>query len=169
MNTLTKVGLAFIAWQLFKPTVEIGKMGKYKFIPVYSELPEGSKNGKTNIAFAKGKPGVYIIKENNKIVYVGYSGTDVYRTALRHFQQWSDSAYPNRITYVDKLRSKKYTIRIVLTSASRAIKLETGLIRKHKPRDNFEKLNSLLEEKGETQIQKVVDEYTYIDTEEAPF
>jgi hypothetical protein len=55
---------------------------KTKFLPPYDE------NGKTNFPSRK-RTGVYLIKENGIIVYVGYSGKDLYKTMYRHFEQWT--------------------------------------------------------------------------------
>jgi hypothetical protein len=49
-----------------------------------------NKYGKTNFGFTENKSGVYLIKSKrtNKIVYVGYSASNLYKTMYRHFQSW---------------------------------------------------------------------------------
>lgn len=114
----------------------IGKMHKTKFVPVFKSL-EGDRS-KFNLKGTQGKSGCYIIKENGKIVYVGYSGSNLYKTITRHFQDWNDRSQ-DRITYdVSKYR-KKYTIRIVFASPTKAKQLEKDLILKYQPRDNKDK------------------------------
>lgn len=146
---------------------EIGAMKVHKFIPVYSRVPSRGKPGRSNIHFAKGKSGVYLIKENGKTVYVGQSQTDLYRTAIRHFQEWNDKQQPQRITYKNNLESKRYTIRIVLVSPTRAVKLEEGLIKKYRPRDNFEKLSYI--DQPSSAVNKIVKEYQEEYADEVPF
>ena len=132
------IGIAafLILREIFKPP-SIGKLNKYRFIPVYDRLPTSHSNGKTNIAWAKGRKGVYIIKEDNKIVYVGSSSSDLYRTAIRHFQTWNDSMSSERVSYKSKLNRHRYTVRIIEADNRRLRILEAALIEKHNPRDNF--------------------------------
>lgn len=86
------------------------------------------------------RAGVYIIKENNKIVYVGMSKGNLYKTLYRHFQQWHHSQQ-EVVTYVNKLSRNRYTVRVILCTPLQAEKLERGLIIKYKPRDNEIKYN----------------------------
>jgi excinuclease UvrABC nuclease subunit len=100
-------------------------------MPVYKD------DRNTNIGFSKGKSGVYIIQNKvGDICYIGYSASDVYKTCLRHFQSWEDSKQV-RVAYADKTA---YRVRIILTTADRAAKLEMALIIKHRPKDNPNKL-----------------------------
>lgn len=100
--------------------------------------PPYNAAGKTNYPFIRKKTGIYIIRENGKIVYIGYSGIDIYRTMYRHFQSWNHRGQVV-ITYVDKLSSKKYTVQVTLCSPAKAEKLERTLVIKHQPRDNENK------------------------------
>ena len=52
-------------------------MKKTKYIDVFKTL-KSKKGRKTNLSFAFGKSGVYIIKEDNKIVYIGQSSSNLY-------------------------------------------------------------------------------------------
>lgn len=99
-----------------------------------------NKSGKTNFPDRE-RPGVYLIKEkaSGKIVYVGYSGNNLYRTMYRHFQQWTHSDQPV-ITYANK-GPEKYLCRVIYCTAKQAVTLEELLILKHEPRDNPQKLD----------------------------
>ena len=84
------------------------------------------KNGKTAFRHISGKAGVYLIKsiKTGKILYVGHSKTDLYKTMYRHFQEWNDNTQV-RTTFANK---NAYTVRVVLTTPARAARLEKGLI-----------------------------------------
>lgn len=110
----------------------IGAISKTKFLQPYDD------NGKTTFRNANKKPGVYLIKENGEIVYVGYSGKNIYRTMYRHFQKW-DHPYQEVITY-NHSGVNKYTVRVIFTTPQQAERLEAYLINKYKPRDNSNKL-----------------------------
>lgn len=165
-----------ILWILFnqpEPKIsdsEIAALKAFKFIPVYKVLPHKTNNdrGKSNILFSNGKSGVYIIKEDNKIVYVGFSRTNLYRTIMRHFQDWNDRETPDRINYRYKTRRKKYTIRIVFAPAKKAFNLEKALILKYNPRDNAQKYESYLEV-HEKIVDKEMEEYWESAKEPPPF
>ena len=57
-------------------------MKVYKWVHPYNE------NDKPAIKSSWEKSGIYIIKQNDKIVYVGQSGYNLYKTMYRHFQSW---------------------------------------------------------------------------------
>lgn len=136
-----------------------GRIQKIRYIPVYKELPTDGRPGKLNIGFAKGKSGVYLIKEDGVIVYVGQSSSDLYTTISRHFQQWIDNGR-ERITYDSNLHRYRYTVRIVFVSPTRALRLEEALIRKHRPRDNSFKLHQIeLYPAEEMKQQEILQEY----------
>jgi len=89
-------------------------------------------NGKTNFNI-QGRPGVYMIYKNDELRYIGYSGTNLYKTLYRHFQSWKDKTQ-TRVTYKDL---KGITVRIVYTTnGSQASNLERALIVKYAPIDN---------------------------------
>jgi hypothetical protein len=139
---------------------------KTKFVPVYKNLKDKELgwNTETNIAFAQGKTGVYIIKENGKITYIG-SGTNVYKNALRHFEPRKTRSGQRYDKYLDK---NDYTIRIVLTNTiKQAAALEMALIRKHNPRDNYVKYE-LISDYDERKANTIEEEYKYWEVE-APF
>lgn len=109
-----------------------------RFIKPY--VREGEKL-KSNIRFALNQSGVYIITRFGQIVYIGYSGSNLYKTAHRHFQAWKDKTQA-RVTYNinPKTDLEEFKIRIILCSPGRAAKLEKALIVKHQPIDNPDKL-----------------------------
>lgn len=122
-------------------------MKKFKFIPIYQE----ADRNKTNISFATGKSGIYLIKEDNKIVYVGHSASNLYKTITRHFQTWNDRQQ-DRIVY-PKNKRHRYSVRIIFTTPKQSGRLEMYLINKMRPRDN--------EKKYETYQQTLYDINTY--------
>lgn len=123
------------------------KLLKSRFISPYA-------SERSNISFAKGKAGVYLIAFNGEIRYVGYSESDVEKTCLRHFQSWNDKTQA-RVTY----RSRTdVTVRIILTTPARAAELEKALIIKLRPADNPNKLNSYLG-KVPKSAEQILEEY----------
>ena len=102
-------------------------MRVFKFLPPYD------RDGKTTFPAARKRSGVYLIKENGILVYVGYSGTDLYKTLYRHFQEWNDKQY--RVTYQSRLSVNNYTVRVIFCTSKQATKLEAALILDKKPRD----------------------------------
>jgi hypothetical protein len=90
--------------------------------------------------------GVYMIKENNNIVYIGMSQSDVVSALYRHFYEWKDvRQYANRVTYFDKLHKKKYTCVILATTKQQAPLFEQSMIITLKPRDNREFYEDVVE------------------------
>jgi len=83
------------------------------------------------------RSGVYLIfGKNNKLVYVGHSKSDLYKTVLRHFQSWNDKTQ-FRAVY----NRRTHSIRLISTTKAKAYNLESALIKKYKPKDNTQKLN----------------------------
>lgn len=91
--------------------------------------------GRTAFRNTLNKSGVYEIKENGRIVYIGFSGVNLYKTLYRHFEAWTHKTQ-KVVSYAG--RRKRYTIRVTLCSPRDAYALEAALIKKHKPRDNEE-------------------------------
>lgn len=131
---------------------------KSRFLPVYIE-------GKINPALVRAsapRPGVYIIKLNGVIKYIGYSATNVYKTITRHFQSWKDPRQV-RITYP---RASYVTARVIYTNTgSQAAALEKALILKHRPEDNPNKYENYTMQFPEKEILTA---YQVTDVE-APF
>ena len=127
-----------------------------KFIEPYT------KEGKTKFP-ERNKTGVYIIKENGKIVYVGYSENDLYKTLYRHFQTWNHTTQ-EVVTYQSYLSSQKYTVRVIYCTINKARSLEKSLIKKYEPRDNSYKYEDI-----ELSAYDKNTYYDYQDEEIAPF
>jgi excinuclease UvrABC nuclease subunit len=100
-------------------------MRVFKFLPPY-------KGKNTTFPEAVKRSGVYIIKKAGKIVYVGFSGTNIYKTMYRHFQSWNDRTQ-QRVTYKNL---KNITVRVIYCTPVQANRLEKFLILKYKPIDN---------------------------------
>jgi len=115
-------------------------MKKFKFLKPYANAGIGFI---TNFPESKKRSGVYIIKEDGVIVYVGYSATDLYTTMYRHFQEWNDKRGA-RVTYFNLLNKRVYKVRLVYCTPLQAARLEKALIIKYYPRDNKEKYDSLV-------------------------
>jgi len=120
-------------------------MQKFKYRAPYK------KNGKTNFPETSKKTGVYLIKKNDKIIYIGYFAYDLYKTIYRHFQEWNDKDQPTRITYKNQLSRENFTIRVVYCSNKRAAALEKALILKHLPKDNKIKYTEYLKNTSKTE------------------
>jgi excinuclease UvrABC nuclease subunit len=119
--------------------------------------------GRTTFPEMINKSGVYLIRENSRLVYVGMSQTNLYRTMYRHFETWNHSGQ-GVITYAGKMKKNDYTVRVILCTKAQAARLEKALIKKHRPRDNENKYKSyelVLED------TKVFTDYT--NTEIVPF
>lgn len=157
-NKLIIAGIVlFILWKR-TPAISGAVKTKTKFLPVYIQ----GKPNQALIRADKKRPGVYIIKVNGEIKYIGYSATNVYKTILRHFQSWEDSRQV-RITYP---KSSNVTARIVYTNTgSQAAKLERALILKMNPPDNPNKYKSYQLSLNE---ETAWEDYTAAETE-APF
>lgn len=123
-------------------------MIKLKRVPVYRE------NGKSNITHLVKKKGVYFIYDRSKLVYIGHSQSNLYKTILRHFQVWKDQAQPFRVTYAGRNKSR-YSVKVYLTNAYDAPILEETLILKHRPRDNKSKVKTY----SDRQSRRAMDRY----------
>ncbi|NCX93129.1 MAG: GIY-YIG nuclease family protein [Gammaproteobacteria bacterium] len=88
------------------------------------------------------RAGVYIIKENGVVVYVGMSQKCVLKRCYRHFYKFSDAGVRHR-SYYD-LEAGNYEISIINTSPEDAVKVERGLILSIQPRDNRERYERYL-------------------------
>jgi GIY-YIG catalytic domain len=130
------------------------KFIKTKWFPPYS------KARKTNLAFLRGKAGVYLIRNTwDTIVYVGYSTSDLEKTITRHFQKW-ETKTQRRATYSQE---SDLTIRVVVTTPARAAILERALLVKYRPKDNptIPKIYTV-EENGKYQTGKWIEENDFV-------
>jgi GIY-YIG catalytic domain len=116
-------------------------MIKTRFLTPYNA------DGKTNFP-AREKAGVYIIAKDEKIRYVGYSASNVYKTMYRHFQSWQDSTQV-RTTYKNL---KGIKVRVIYCTAQQAATLERLLIIKYNPTDNPQKIIDYSPNKSEISV-----------------
>lgn len=111
------------------------------------------KNGRTNFP-EQNCPGIYIIKKDGQIRYIGYSASSVYKALYRHFQEWNDQR-GERVTYK---RLAGITVRVVYCkSGAYAAKLERALIIKYRPVDNPDKLRGYQLEMNDKNILDEMD------------
>jgi len=135
-------------------------MKKFKFLPPYS------KAGRTNFPATRARAGVYLIKEAGKLVYIGMSQTNLYRTLYRHFEAWNHSDQ-EVTTYQNRMKIQAYTVRVVLCTPAQALRLERALIKKHKPRDNAMKYENYTLKFADTKVEH---EYSHaLTAAEMPF
>jgi hypothetical protein len=107
-------------------------------VTIYEQAPlKGQRYGKTTKAFQafRGKQGVYKIFEGRKLVYIGSSSSDIYKTILRKFQVWNDRQ--TRLYY----NARRHTYKAEVLAMPKAtpteiLDTEYHLIQKAKPRDN---------------------------------
>jgi Uri superfamily endonuclease len=129
-----------------KDSVQLGYIGAIPdpvtstaYHPVYRVRNGKIKGVNRKIGEAWKKSGIYFIKENGKLIYIGYSGSNLYKTILRHFQTWNDKYQSGRISYKDRLFENEYTVQVVYMPAKQAKTVECQLIKEHQPRDNKRK------------------------------
>lgn len=130
-------------------------MKVYKFTEPYI------KPGRTTFPETRDHAGVYIIKEDGKVVYVGFSGYSVYKTMYRHFQTWNHR-FQKVISYASRMKRHRYTVRPIICSGKQAYALEKRLIKKYHPRDNEITYELMLQEQTPTQSKyaiKVEEDY----------
>lgn len=103
------------------------------FVPYY-ESETGKKTTVMPGPYA-GRSGVYFIKEisTGKIVYVGYSTSQLKDTIYRHFREWGSSWGFDPVYYRNW---KDYKVRVIECAPGRAELAEKYFIRKFQPRDN---------------------------------
>lgn len=106
----------------------------------------------------KDRTGVYLIKQNEKIVYVGYSIGSLYKTIYRHFQSWNDKAQERKV--YDKTGVK---IRVFFCTPKQADRLETFFIQKLKPRDNKQTYQSEIVLNVSETFKKLTDDDIIVD------
>ena len=124
-----------------------------KFKPAYiSERQCGIKWDKT----VKRK-GVYFIKENGRLVYIGMSQSCIYKALYRHFQRWN--TYQKVVTYKDLLSINEYEVAVFMTDEHDIPSLEKDLIIINNPRDNSLKYEAYTRDIDYGSIKR----YTYVD------
>lgn len=113
------------------------------------------------------RSGTYLIfdKRINKIVYVGYSGYNLYKTLYRHFQSWVDEQY--RAVY-DK-NDTNILVRVIYTTPKRSKQLEKLLIEKYLPRDNQLKILKYNFTINDRKLMKNFDNEPLTNNDDLPF
>lgn len=108
-------------------------------------------NKTSNIPGTKNRAGVYMIYISGKLRYIGYSGSNLQKTIMRHFQSWDDKTQV-RTTYGMHDR-KNATVRVTICNTpEQAKRLEAGLIIKHRPPDNPDKIKRLITKEEEQEV-----------------
>jgi len=153
------IEIILLSLLLFLPSKKgIGAVKKSPWLTAYINE---KLNRALKLDHSKRQNGVYLIKHNNEIVYIGYSAGSLYKTVTRHFQSWNDR-HQVRVTYP---QTEAYKIRIVYTrTGTQAAHLERALILKYKPKDNPNKYDSYLFSDSEKDL--IHEQY---DQTEAPF
>jgi hypothetical protein len=116
-----------------------------KLLYVEPYLVNGHKQAMVPRKHFVNQAGVYLIRENGILVYIGMSKSSIYYTMYRHFQNWNDGRGISRTIYDPT--AHRYEVSIITTSADYASVLERELIRQHTPRDNKCKYDSIINEK----------------------
>lgn len=139
-------------------------MIRTEFVDLFKTDVELNIYRRRTLGHLKKQSGVYIIKENSKIVYIGMSRSCVVEALYRHFYEWNDRRGNDiRITYYDKMQRRKYEAVIILTAQQDEPLLEQSLITIMHPRDNKERYKEI--------IPMILQQHGYVkeDLEEAPF
>ncbi len=103
-----------------------------EFVPAYIDGKYGLKG------IAK-KTGLYIIKEDDMIVYIGRTSHCLQKVLYRHFQAWNPDrqSVHRRVTYFDRKNIFQYQVAtIVMDDINKISDAERLLILKYLPRDN---------------------------------
>jgi len=139
------------------------------FLPAY--LPGETKRGKIyGLSGIRNKSGVYFIKENGVLVYVGMSRSNLQEALYRHFQDWSSSWKQKRVSYKNEIGINTYEAACITTDKDNAHPLEKCYILEYNPRDNnmkYEEYRNEVEIKVSETIE--VDGILINESEELPF
>jgi hypothetical protein len=125
------------------------KISNIEFVAPFTSLNSASYYKKRTLAHHAKQAGVYMIKEDDRIVYVGMSQSNVVSSLYRHFYSWSDRGYNrnrHHVTYFNKLDDHDYKVVIITTSKEDAPRFEQSLIITLNPRDNIEQYTNIIEE-----------------------
>lgn len=96
-------------------------------------------NGRFGLKNIRHKKGIYIIKEEGQIVYIGMTKYCLQIVLYRHFQAWNPdrSSRHYRVSYFDRKNYLKYEVAAITEFNNISIEdTEKLLILKHLPRDN---------------------------------
>jgi excinuclease UvrABC nuclease subunit len=113
--------------------------------------------------------GVYVIKKNNVVVYVGMSYRDVKKTLYRHFQKWTDkrtyfskqNSIYERVTYHNE-NLDLFSCRVIFTDSDKQTEnLEQYLIKKYSPINNTLKIY-YLSKKDEEIVKNIIKKDNFV-------
>ena len=109
-------------------------------------------DGKTSFSL-QNISGVYMIYEDGKLVYIGYSKKDVYKALYRHFYPYREKPKQERKYWKD---TKNIKVRVIYTNTpGRAENLEIALIQKYKPKLNTVQYKAWLPNQKEKSILEI--------------
>jgi heterodisulfide reductase subunit A-like polyferredoxin len=122
------------------------KISNIDFVTPFISNKSAGVYKRRTLAHHNKKAGVYLIKENENIVYIGMSQSCVVEALYRHFYEWNDvRQFANRVTYFNKLHKHNYQVVIMVTTKQEAAKLEQSMIITLNPRDNRERYEEIVE------------------------
>lgn len=141
---------------------------RYEFQPAFKGRLSHKRRVRTFANYG-GESGVYLIKEDGIVVYVGMSRSCVVKACYRHFYKWT-SWKQRRVVYRDTLDVKEYTVMIIPMYVTQAHDLEKALILTMNPRDNYDRYIEYLEKLKEGKIKfdsnenkDIINEYEHDD------
>ena len=123
------------------------------FVDAYLPATTPVRKRKYNMRGVEHKSGVYFIKEEGALVYIGMSRSNLQEAMYRHFQQWK-SWRQRRVTYKHTLDVHKYEVACITTGKDMAHPLEKAYILKFNPRDNFDRYEEYSAKVAEITIQE---------------
>lgn len=113
-----------------------------------------------------GKPGIYIIALDDKIVYIGMSMSDVAEAMYRHFYYWPPHArqpVQKRVVYLDH-ETANYTCQIITCLRDEVKPLERGMIASLRPADNSERYDDYIKKlHGDIELMQKISGITQTD------
>jgi hypothetical protein len=117
------------------------------------------KPRQTRFISSRWQAGVYLIKENGTLVYVGYAG-ECNKVAPA----------PYRVSYRQQMSSNTYEVRLIHCSKKQASRLEKVLILRYNPRDNRIKYQQYELDKWDKRIENTYAAIEAVEQgEDAPF
>lgn len=120
------------------PQINITPIEDLTFLPAYKTKIKANGNKQYGLTGINQKQGVYFIKENDVLVYVGMSRSNLLKALYRHFQHWK-SWNQRRVTYKNSLAQNVYTVACITTQKEAAHPHEKAYILMYNPRDNFDR------------------------------
>ena len=104
----------------------LNSLVRHKKAPPYKFHQRGRDSTQFNLKFVSG---VYLIYEKGKVVYIGASDFNLYKSLYRHFEQWNDNRGWKHLTF-DK---DKVLVEVIYCNPENSRLLADELILKYKP------------------------------------